>query len=716
MTEQPHDPCIHEKQLSDGEEVDLRPVKGERVDASRGAEWGAERRVEAAALARMLLVSAHPAGIHRALWLAGAHIVGTLDLAAAHLTRPLYLEDCYFEAERPVLLNDARAIRVQLPGCHVRGFEGRAMHTQGDLCLSDGFTAEGEVQLQGAHIHGSLDCESGTFTNPGGGALSASRLVVDGSVWFVVARVTGSAQLIGAQIGGQLNCAGSTFDNSDSPQEDAVALEVYGVDVKGSMFLREGFTAVGEIRMSRSRIGGDLDCSQGEFRQVGARSRALNMYGMTVSGTMLCGKGFKATGEVRMCGARIGGELDLSDSRFVHGAAGDSAIRAERLTVESTMKCSEGFTATGGVDITGARIGGDLDCRTGTFTGASQRQKALDAKRITVQGTMKCSDGFTATGEVDLAGGHIGGDLVCGKGTFAAKGDGRKAIDAKRLTVQGTVQCSKGFSATGEIDLTGARIGELEFTDGVFTADRPGGCAITLMTAEVIRGVRFLPKSLSGFVDLRSAKVGRWYDSSQTWSEENKVRLSGFTYTSIDSKEKLEARERLQWIGRDTDGFVPQPYRQLADVYQREGSERDARKIQIAAQWRRRDHPRTKAERALHPLRVSWSALLRIAIGFGYQPWRILAPIGLFYFFGWGWFHRAHQHGDIVPAKALDAEVKFSAARYTADLMIPGANLGERARWLAVDGAAIWAACFTLAGWALAAMLIAGLTGVFKRP
>jgi len=32
-----------------------------------------------------------------------------------------------------------------------------------------------------------------------------------------------------------------------------------------------------------------------------------------------------------------------------------------------------------------------------------------------------------------------------------------------------------------------------------------------------------------------------------------------------------------------------------------------------------------------------------------------------------------------------------------------------------VPGRSWWAAGYTLAGWALAAMLIAGLTGVFKR-
>jgi len=37
------------------------------------------------------------------------------------------------------------------------------------------------------------------------------------------------------------------------------------------------------------------------------------------------------------------------------------------------------------------------------------------------------------------------------------------------------------------------------------------------------------------------------------------------------------------------------------------------------------------------------------------------------------------------------------------------------ARFLPIDDTAWWATGYTLAGWALAAMLIAGLAGVFRR-
>jgi hypothetical protein len=53
--------------------------------------------------------------------------------------------------------------------------------------------------------------------------------------------------------------------------------------------------------------------------------------------------------------------------------------------------------------------------------------------------------------------------------------------------------------------------------------------------------------------------------------------------------------------------------------------------------------------------------------------------------------------------------------RYTADLLLPMANLGERAKFTAVGDAAWLAFAYTLTGWLLAIVLVAGLTGIFKR-
>jgi hypothetical protein len=349
-----------------------------------------------------------------------------------------------------------------------------------------------------------------------------------------------------------------------------------------------------------------------------------------------------------------------------------------------------------------------LNCHGGTFT--NENQTALNAASLTVDGNMFCDREFTATGAVNLTGAHIGGALICGGGTFT--NENQIALNAASLTVDGNMFCDREFTATGAVNLTGAHIrGTLDCRGGTFT--NGNGVALDLYRAEVVKDAIFRPISLTGGVNLSFARVGGWRDAEATWPDKGTLSLSGFTYSVIEPS--VTVRRRLQWLQRNGGGFLPQPYDQLASTYRLQGDDSAARKVQISAQWRRRAVVNGWSGLVLWPFRLLWSALLWAAIGYGYRPWQILAPIGMLYGFGCWWFTRAAQHGGIVRAKDLDPNVQFNGARYAADLLIPGASLGERAHFLATGPTAWWAAGYTLAGWALAAMLIAGLTGVFKR-
>jgi hypothetical protein len=50
---------------------------------------------------------------------------------------------------------------------------------------------------------------------------------------------------------------------------------------------------------------------------------------------MYCGQGFSATGEVRLVGAHIGGDLDCGGGSFSNSAG--PALTADRLTVDGDM-------------------------------------------------------------------------------------------------------------------------------------------------------------------------------------------------------------------------------------------------------------------------------------------------------------------------------------------------------------------------------------------
>jgi hypothetical protein len=120
----------------------------QRADDPRGGQmWGPGRTIRADVRAH-LLTEVVAAERPRSLRLAGARIVGTLDLEAARLPCPLLLLGCWFE--EPVNLAEASVPALRLPGCHLPGLRAAQLTVDGNLELNDGFTV-GEVNLLGAH-------------------------------------------------------------------------------------------------------------------------------------------------------------------------------------------------------------------------------------------------------------------------------------------------------------------------------------------------------------------------------------------------------------------------------------------------------------------------------------------------------------------------------------------------------------------------------------
>jgi hypothetical protein len=124
-------------------------------------------------------------------------------------------------------------------------------------------------------------------------------------------------------------------------------------------------------------------------------------------------------GAVRLTGAHIGGNLECDQAELRNDSG--PALYADSLQVGQDMFLRGGFTATGSgnggaVRLLGAHIGGGLDC-----VGAELRNDsgpALVAYSLQVGQNMFLRGGFTATGSgdggaVSLTGAHIGGGLDC---------------------------------------------------------------------------------------------------------------------------------------------------------------------------------------------------------------------------------------------------------------------------------------------------------------
>ena len=82
------------------------------------------------------------------------------------------------------------------------------------------------------------------------------------------------------------------------------------------------------------------------------------------------------------------------------------ALDATSLTVTLGMYCDEGFQAKGGVNLTGARVGGNLSFRQAFLDG--EDDLALFAGNLTVAGDLQCNRGFRAAGGIRLENAKVG--------------------------------------------------------------------------------------------------------------------------------------------------------------------------------------------------------------------------------------------------------------------------------------------------------------------
>lgn len=325
--------------------------------------------------------------------------------------------------------------------------------------------------------------------------------------------IEGPLDLQGCRIPVNVNLERSRFDSKVSALDAQVdglfslqgsyltcGLSADRMRCSAGVHLRKGFKTTGEIKMLGIQIGGNLDCSGGLFEvKVGD---ALSVDGADIKGALYLSDGFNAAGQVRLTGARIGLNFDCSDGLFQ--AKNGDALLADGVEVKGDATFSGSFKATGEVRLLGALIEGDLNCSGGQFD--VKDGDALSVHRATVKGDVFLSNGFKSTGAVQLVGAHIGGNLSCRGGLFIVKDD--QALSADRSNIKGTVTLSDGFRATGEVRFLGAHIGsDLNCRGGIFEVTE--GEALIADSAD-IKGTVVLGHGFraTGEVRLLGAQIG----------------------------------------------------------------------------------------------------------------------------------------------------------------------------------------------------------------
>jgi hypothetical protein len=331
----------------------------------------------------------------------------------------------------------------------------------------------------------------------------------------------------------------------------------------------------------------------------------------------------------------------------------------------------QGVSVDGEVRLIGAQIGGTVNCGGSTFSnsaessdfrGEENRGKAISADRINVEGGIFLRNGFKAEGEVMLNGARVGGDLSCRGGSF--RNINGSALSAENASVEGNVFLYDGFSAYGTVDFVRAKIGgSINCRGGTF--DR------VLLKAVVVRSMFVwsdIQNPKSAQVDLRDANVGSVADDKKSWPLRGNLHLDGFeygrfsgspsddTFGEVAEEESSEiqkrfggrlvedsptdARSRLKWLDRDA-VFKPQPYRQLAKVLQQTGDEEGAKQVLFEMENRVRAQDRRSLILPNRLLQWMFDKGYKETVGYGLYPLRAVWELGILWGLGFVLFRRA---------------------------------------------------------------------------
>jgi hypothetical protein len=650
--------------------------RGAPVDLGRSAD-GTRPVVRAEVIAALLLGarSAEP-GAAAGIQLRGATIAGPLRLLGGTAVWPLDCHDCLFDTAIDLVDSSVRTVRIT--GSDLPAFDGTRLRLDGILDLA-GSRVAGCVRLEHAKVTGQLSLR-GTVAGDGADAVAATGLSVDGDVDCVSLEARGGVFLQAATVTGIVDLTGARIA---APGGRGLVLSY--ATIGGKLDCRD-MRVDGETRANNCKVTAQLIMSSAQLSNPGGA--AFFAGGMRVGGGSFFRYGFCARGEFRMIGARLDANLTLDGGTFDN--PGGEALNLERAVIRSVD--SDDLTCHGQLSLTGAQIGGDLSLARSVLD-AGAGAFALIAERAQVDGTLVLRE-VKALGEVNLRSVRVGERLLLQGAEL--RNPGLTACRLSRAQITSDIFCDQ-LSTEGRLRLRGAVIGGALIVNSAALAN-PAGTALDARNAQVQEFVLRPAGPVDGEVDLRNAVVGWLRDDPGAWPAQ--LRLDGLTYQALEPL--LPPGQRLPWLARDPDGYLPQPYGQLAAYYTALGQPAQGRDVLYA---RERAQRRGKGMAAR-----TWGALQDITVGYGYRPRRALAWIGLLLAVGSVVF-------SVAPPPALQGAPAphFNGIVYTLDLLLPVVNLGQKYAFNP-GGAEQWLSYFLIAaGWTLATTVAAGAARVLQR-
>ncbi len=508
------------------------------------------------------------------------------------------------------------------------------------------------------------------------------------------------------------------------------------------------------------------------FLILGNNEYRLHEKGLRLSGAWV-------TGILDLEGCRIPRDIGLKDCCFEASPVLRSAIidnlfldgstlpglQADRLEARGCLSLRAAIV-TGEIRLRGARVGGNIEADGASIV--SPLGIVLDADGLEARGAILLR-GADIRGGINFSAVRLGGDLNAVGARIERPGE--VALNGDTVVAGGDLAL-RGATIVGESRLLGARFGgDIDCTSA--TLSQPDGYALRLNRA-IIDGAFFLRQgaSVEGVLDLTATSIGAIDDEQSSWPKTGDLLLNRCQYGAFIGG-PVDAASRLDWLSRQTPerwnaDFWPQPYEQLSTVLREMGHDEDARAVLITKERLQRRARRARAKNpALRVALMLMDGILAVTLRYGRQPLLALLWLILFWAIGIGVFAFAQKNGAIKPnspviLRSLEwtmcgvertdsrympssgqtfggrAEIgenqlscflrqpeassypEFNPLMYSLDVLLPVLSIGQKEYWrpdpTKPNGQITLRYYFfqSVVGWALSLLAVAGFSGLVK--
>jgi hypothetical protein len=321
------------------------------------------------------------ATIHSIVEIAGAHVLGDVDLRGSEPSRPLLLQNSRIDGA--LLLTDSH-------------FKWSTTLTQlfVDGLIAQDFRADSGLTVRNVQLGGAVDFRNARID--GDVVMTGSQFAND--LNFNSAQLTGNLFLDNAHVSGRLLMSGENVDRNS------------GAKIEQSAFFN-GTTFDGAILANEVRIGQDLNLTSakcGEVWLVAAKIGGfLKMTSATFTGTLQAGNvqiGQSLAAPKAIFHGDVYFDTATSPANLrLDGASFDRQFSATQLDVQGRLTAI-GSVFKGPVDLTASKVGWQLELTAASFA------NTVDATDLGVKGRLDLS-ATEITGDLHLARSRVGDSL-----------------------------------------------------------------------------------------------------------------------------------------------------------------------------------------------------------------------------------------------------------------------------------------------------------------